>query len=238
MENGNTRWANFQGKASTFLKKQGFFVVLGLCVLCIAIAAAVRFIPRKQEPEPVQPGQEANISDDDRLSDVMLLPTPAIVEIMPTPIPTPTPTPVPSAKVQIKGAAPVDGQVVWGFAMDSLLYSKTLEQWTTHDGVDISAKKGTDVHVFLAGEVQKVYVDSALGVSVVVSHDGNLVSIYANLEKDPPVQEGQKLDAGAVIGNVGDTAPSECATESHLHFAVYKQGVAVNPVNYILLDKK
>lgn len=237
MENGNSRWENFQGKATIFLKKQGFFVVLGLCALCIAIAAAARFLPRGNGQEPVEPGQETTISDDDRLKDVLILPTPVIAAVSPSPSPSPTPKPA-ATKAPIKGAAPVEGQVVWGFATDSLLYSKTLEQWTTHDGVDIAAKTGTEVHVFLAGEVQRVYVDSALGVSVVVSHDGNLISIYANLAENPPVTEGQKLDAGAIVGLVGETAASECAMETHLHFAVYKDNTAVNPANYILLNKK
>lgn len=241
METKQTRWENFQGKATDFLKKQGLFVVLGLCALCVAIAAAVRFLPRGEAETPLDPAQEARQSEDDRLDEVLRLPTPTAE---PSPAPTPGGTtdgaaggiPTPAAtRAPQKGAAPVEGAVIWGYAVDSLLYSVTLEQWTTHEGVDIAARMGTEVRALRAGTVARVYEDGALGVAVEISHEGGLITVYANLQEKPPVQDGQKVDAGAIIGLVGNTAASECALEAHLHFAVYKDGKPADPAAYALL---
>ena len=37
------------------------------------------------------------------------------------------------------------------------------------------------------------------------------------------------MNAGTVLGTVGKTAISECALESHLHFAFFVKGKAVDP---------
>ena len=41
---------------------------------------------------------------------------------------------------------PVDGAVSLEYAMDKLVYSKTLEEWRAHQGIDIAADRGTPSH--------------------------------------------------------------------------------------------
>lgn len=242
MEHKGTRAGAFRETASAFLKKQGFYVVLGLCILCIGIAAAVALLPDAQEEraEPTPLSQEARGSEDERLSEVIRptpTSTPAATEAQPTATPAPTSTPKPKRQAESKAAPPVEGEVIWGFAVDTLLYSETLEVWTTHDGVDIKARLGTDVIAIKSGTVEKVYEDKALGVSVLVAHEGGLKSLYANLANPAAVKEGQRVNAGEKLGAVGDTAVSECAMEPHLHFALYKDGDAVDPFKHVLLGE-
>lgn len=136
-----------------------------------------------------------------------------------------------------KLVAPVDGEVIWGYAVDSLIFSRTLSQWMTHSGVDIAAKKGDAVYALLGGCIENVYVDDLLGVSVVLVHDNGMMSVYANLKEEPPVKEGQLVNARDIIGYVGDTAISECMEESHLHFELYKDKLPVDPNEYIRFNK-
>ena len=49
---------------------------------------------------------------------------------------------------------------------------------------------------------------------------------------------GTKLDSGAKIGCVGDSAISELADEPHLHFEVIVNEASVNPLDYISEDAK
>ena len=104
----------------------------------------------------------------------------------------------------------MEGEVIWNYAMNQLLYSVTLDQWTTHAGIDISCDKGTEVKAALAGTVKQVYEDDALGTVVTIEHTNNRLSLYANLDRSVPVSEGKKVNAGEKIGTVGDTAISEC----------------------------
>jgi murein DD-endopeptidase MepM/ murein hydrolase activator NlpD len=241
MEHKGSRAAALRASASEFLKKQGFYVVLGLCILCIGIAMAVALLPdgsAKAEPTPMS--QAAGVNEGERLSEAVR-PTPiATAKPVLTPSPTAAPAKTPAAtqapkRAPSKAAAPVQGDMIWGYAVDALLYSETLEQWTTHDGVDIAAKPGSEVHAIKGGTVQSVENDSLLGITVKIKHDGGLVSVYANLAENPGIEEGQKVNAGDKVGVVGDTAGSECAMAPHLHFALYKDGASVNPTDYVLL---
>ena len=154
MENRKERYESFRAKAAGFLAKNGFTLVLGLSLLVIGIAAAATLIPAPAEaPEPSPTAAAASQSRDETLQTVTMTPVPAVapkpVEAeMPSPDPAPTAEPAAAAsapKAAVKAAPPVEGEILWGYAVDSLLYSTTLEQWTTHPGVDIGAKAGTEV---------------------------------------------------------------------------------------------
>ncbi len=239
MEQKNQRYAAFKEKASGFLKRNGFTVVLGLCVAVIGIAAAVTLLP-VDEPDPTPPAatpiaQAASQSRDQALTQAMATPTPTA-----GPSPTPAPsaaTPKPETKKATKAAAPLEGDIVWEYAADQLIYSVTLEQWTTHPGIDISAKAGAEVKCVLNGEVEQVYEDNALGTVVLVSHSGGKQSLYGNLKPEVPVKAGDKVQAAQVIGYVGSTAVSECMLPSHLHFGFLVDGKPQNPKDYVLLGK-
>ena len=80
-----------------------------------------------------------------------------------------------------------------------------------------------------AGTVVSVADDVLMGTTVVLRHDGGYETTYANLQASPPVEEGEPVSAGQVIGAVGSTAAAETAQGPHLHFAVTKDGEAVDP---------
>ena len=85
----------------------------------------------------------------------------------------------------------------------------------------------------------KVFNDPFLGKTVEITHTGNIVSIYSNLDNNGvTVKVGDKVSSGDKIGVVGDTSLSELADESHLHFGIKVSGVSVNPLDYISEDSK
>ncbi|MBR5947608.1 MAG: peptidoglycan DD-metalloendopeptidase family protein [Clostridia bacterium] len=156
----------------------------------------------------------------------------------PVPIPDITPHPELTADPQLsKLQPPVDGHVIRVFAMNSLIYSETLKQWMTHSGVDIAAKKGDEVYCVLSGTVENVYSDDMLGVTVVVRHANGLISVYSSLKDEPPVKTGDRVDERQVIGFIGDTAISECAERSHLHFELHYEGSPIDPESIITFNK-
>ncbi len=130
-------------------------------------------------------------------------------------------------------AWPLEGDVLAVFSRDALIYSQTMADWRTHEGLDIAAEGGSLVCATQDGTVTAVYDDDYLGTVVVVSHSGDLATVYANLAETPSVAVGDTVSAGEVIGQVGDTALLETADPSHLHFEVYENGVAVDPLDYL-----
>lgn len=128
---------------------------------------------------------------------------------------------------------PLEGAVVSAFSQDTLVWSETMEDWRTHEGIDIAAMEGDLVSVTQDGTVTAVYEDDYLGSVVVVSHAGDISTLYANLSETPSVAVGQKVSAGDVIGQVGSTALLETAEEGHLHFEVFRAGKNIDPLSYL-----
>lgn len=128
---------------------------------------------------------------------------------------------------------PLDGKVQLKYAMDSLVYSKTLDQYMTHPGVDISAKMSTKVAAVADGTVTKVYKDDRYGMTVQITHKDGCISTYSNLSAQGIAEVGDEVTQGQTIGCVGDTAMFESLDESHLHFEMSKNGEPVDPGDYI-----
>ena len=235
-----------------FLRNNGFYVALVVCLL--VIGGAILLLALQKDPEEEAEAQTPDPivivgqSNDERLQELLHAPTigpaapvkTALPTALPTPTPSPTPVPDPTKKptgTQNKAAPPVSGEIVFGYAVDKLLYSVTLDQWTTHCGVDIKADAGTPVKCAFAGTVERVYKDDALGWTVVVSHTNGRSTLYANLGEDVRVKVGDRLNAGDAVGTVGTSAISECALPPHLHFAIRIDGVAKDPAKYVRLGK-
>lgn len=132
-------------------------------------------------------------------------------------------------KEEIKFLAPIKGEILREFASDSLVYSNTLDEWITHNGVDIKADKTSVVKASCKGKVVSIKNDPRYGLTVIVSHEGGYQTLYANLLTAEYVVEGEELEEGQTIGTVGNSAAFEIGDEYHLHFEVSKGGEYLNP---------
>ncbi len=98
-----------------------------------------------------------------------------------------------------------------------------------HRGVDYAAETGTPVvapatgRVSLIGRADRFVVH---GNTIGLDHGQGVLSIFLHLSRID-VQEGQIVTAGQVIGRVGSTGAS---TGPHLHWGLYVNGQAVDPV--------
>ena len=130
---------------------------------------------------------------------------------------------------------PVNGSVSKGFTEDIAVYSLTMNDYRVHSGIDIDVPVGTNVCACAAGTVERVWDDPFSGTSILIDHGGNMKSLYANLSPELPrgVEAGMTVNAGDVIGGVGETMIIEMADSSHLHFAMQEGGVYVDPLSYI-----
>ena len=128
--------------------------------------------------------------------------------------------------------APVAGEITKDFAMETLLYSKTLDEWCTHSGIDIKADKAAVVAASESGKVESIKNDPRYGLTVIISHANGFKTMYSNLLTAEFVKEGEEVEKGQTIATVGETASFEIADETHLHFEMYKDGEVVSPTIY------
>ncbi len=136
-------------------------------------------------------------------------------------------------KKELSFERPVDGDIVREYAKDNLIYSDTLEEWTTHQGIDIKADKTTVVKSAEAGTVKSIKNDPRYGLTIVIEHDDTFQTIYSNLLTSEFVVEGEKVEKGQAIGTVGNTAVFEIVDEPHLHFEIWKNNLPEDPNVYI-----
>lgn len=99
-----------------------------------------------------------------------------------------------------------------------------------HAGIDISTPRGTPVHAPADGVVVSCAQRGGYGNAIVLDHGYGTVTRYGHLDRFG-VQPGQRVRRGEVIGFVGSTGKS---TAPHLHYEVWVNDQAQNPIHYIL----
>ncbi|MDP4093348.1 MAG: M23 family metallopeptidase [Bacillota bacterium] len=103
-----------------------------------------------------------------------------------------------------------------------------------HKGIDIAANKGVSIKAALSGTVIISGTDSTFGNYIEIDHDNGLLTLYAHCSQ-LLVKKGQKVKKGDIIGKVGDTG---AAVGPHLHFEIRKDGIQLNPLEFIKVPLK
>lgn len=118
---------------------------------------------------------------------------------------------------------PVSGTITSRFGSRESIRS------SEHTGLDIAAPYGTAIKAAAGGTVTFAGYSGGYGNLVKISHGNGIVTYYGHCSKIY-VSEGQKVSAGDKIAAVGSTGNS---TGNHLHFEVVKNGVELDPQNYL-----
>ncbi|HEV3123080.1 MAG TPA: M23 family metallopeptidase [Candidatus Dormibacteraeota bacterium] len=100
-----------------------------------------------------------------------------------------------------------------------------------HNGIDLGAVSGTPVIAALDGTVHVVRSLTGYGLHVIVDCGDGITTIYAHLSS-VVVDDGAAVALGQQLGTVGSSGNS---TGPHLHFEVRRDGVAVDPQDYVAL---
>jgi len=104
-----------------------------------------------------------------------------------------------------------------------------------HEGIDIFAKRGTPVVSSTEGIVSQVGTNRLGGLVVWVLGPGGQRHYYAHLDGYSDVESGMRIEAGRVLGFVGDTGNAK-GTPPHLHYGIYDTGGAINPYPLLKAD--
>ncbi len=234
MENNQKDKKPSEGRHSSMKKAMNRYGIAVALLACAAIVAGTWLLtdnntlrPKTSPsvtPKATDTASGNNISE--RMEDVLRSAAPTV---SPTTSAITNPNRAATVPDMVK---PAKGDVSKQFAYDTLVYMKTLNQWSTHFGVDIAAKVGDDVVAALDGTVDSAYKDPLLGNCVKITSANEITTIYAGLLKIDGIKKGDKVTAGEVIGKVGNTAASEITEDPHLHFEVWQKDTPINPESY------
>jgi len=122
-------------------------------------------------------------------------------------------------------------KLLWPVPASDKISSAFGKRWGKHhDGIDISASRGS--HILAAATGKVVYSGRGLtgyGNMVVISHKNRMFTVYAHNKKNF-VSKNQTVHRGQVIAQVGSTGKS---TGPHLHFEVRRNSMAINPEKFL-----
>nr|WP_295946959.1 M23 family metallopeptidase [uncultured Agathobaculum sp.] len=232
----------YNSKHTAALSTRGFYTILTVCCLIIAVSAWVlwssatasepaeteastpiitpaKSIPDLSEDTPVLSEETAAPEEDEQP-----VPEEQPAESEETAAPTPTPMVTVSAPIYVR---PASGAVITPFSGDELLFQPTFGDWRVHTGTDFAAEPGENVLALTDGTVQEVFEDGLYGTCVTLSHDADLTSTYRGLT-DVRVVAGQAVTAGETLGAVAETIDAEAALGTHLHVEAARAGTPVD----------
>ncbi|HUP87931.1 MAG TPA: M23 family metallopeptidase [Longimicrobiales bacterium] len=123
---------------------------------------------------------------------------------------------------------PTNGFFTSGFTRNR--FHPILQYARPHEGVDITAPKGTPIVAAAKGVVLRAEYDRDYGYVVDIDHGYGVSTRYAHASKTL-VHRGQAVTRGERIALVGETG---LAVGPHLHYEVRLNGKPANPLKYFL----
>ncbi|MDP4177287.1 MAG: M23 family metallopeptidase [Bacillota bacterium] len=230
-----------------FFKKEGFYVLLFVCLCIVAVAAVISTNNTKAKHNTVS---SANV-------------TPAAVGSASTQEAQKLPTIQPDNALQVKSnvnegstvnktassgtqttavsktidtnfTKPVDGTLVRSFSLDPVYWDST-SSFRANLGEDIKCDLGKAVVSVLDGTVQEINANTPDGVQVIISHQNGIKTVYSNLDSNVFVKKDQVVKKGDQIGKVGKTTVRAAYEKygTHLHFQVLNGKDYVDPAKYV-----
>ena len=216
-----------------FMEKQGFYVLLGICILVIILSGLYTMNLRQtlENPDLSEQQQQAIQSVGSSQGAQTLREAQALIASQgaESAEPMTLPTLSPFSFLQ-----PVAGFVARPFSQEVPQYFAHSSTWQTHPALDLEADYGTVVSACAAGTVTGISDDSPLGLTVVVEHADGYESLYAGLSNAAYVRLGDAVAAGQTIGHLGNGVLFEADAKPHLHLEVRRDGELIDPLPLFL----
>lgn len=125
---------------------------------------------------------------------------------------------------------PFGREIIKDFSSTTPVYSKTMGDWRTHNGIDFKGQEGGAVVAISYGEVISVFDDALFGTCVLIDHGNGVTAKYCGLNKDTlTVKEHSTVNSEDLIGYI-ENVPCETKDGAHLHFEITLNGETVEPL--------
>ena len=242
---------NYKQKVKSFFKKEGFYLVLFLCLCIITAIATLSFkksndkeqaskIENTQEVENIQESQGENMEGENgialennaNVNTEMQNAERANIESNDEAL---NEAQAVTSTTEVSFVNPVDGKLLRDYTYPKpVKFNETTQR--TIRGVDINAAIGTEVKAAAEGIVERAENAGVEdGVVVVIKHANGMKTKYCNLSEDLNVKKDDKVEAGKVIGKVGESAKlfNKDQFGEHLNLQVLtSENEQVNPLKY------
>lgn len=133
---------------------------------------------------------------------------------------------------QISFSLPVNGKLAADYSMGLPVFSSTMSDYRTHNGIDITCEAGGQIKTAAPGKVTAVMYDTVWGNSVEIDHGAGYVSRISGLADEGMITEGSTVDAETVIGVAG-SVPVEAKEEPHIHWEIRCNGELKDPLELL-----
>lgn len=212
------------------LEKDGFYLSLFICICLVAIGGI--WFTKNNVDELASNNKVVNNSNEE--DEIHLIENEDEKDVVETS--TESEQNLEKAKEQTNQQsklAYLGNEVFRGYSEKEPTYSKTLNLWEIHKGLDVSAKQGQEIKSLISGQVTKVFEDDEHGMSVEIKSKDDIKVIYSNLDENIKLKKDQKVNEGDVIGKVGNTSFVESQDGSHVHIEAFKGKELINPMHLI-----
>ncbi|MGH4119199.1 peptidoglycan DD-metalloendopeptidase family protein [Clostridium sp.] len=245
-------------KTLNFFKKEGFYVILFVCLCIVATVASISSSNNKKEVASNQletQKQQANatkvlkekekkyedalqVKKENEAKTQVLKSVPNIKKVTTTNSTAPV-----SKTISVKFEKPVaNGLLARAYSkdVDAVLWTTT-GSYSNNLGIDIHVKIGEPVLAVMAGTIKEVGTDvtNQKGQMVVIDHANGFVTRYSNLDAKILVKKGDVVTKNQKLGKVGNTTLNSFNEDygPHLHFEVLKNSKNVDPAIYVTYEK-
>lgn len=228
-------------RLNRFLNGKGFYIALGICMIAVGVSAWSALDKVSTPPKNLTSDSSAQVVSEqtsaetevnNEQSDVPDQRETSSQEKSQQSALSSAEEKVDSSPVARYFIFPIVGEVIKKFSTTELQYSVTFNDMRLHSGIDIKADQGTAVKSAGDGKVTEITNDPKLGYTVKIDHGNGMVGIYAGLTKSVAVEVDEVVKSGTNLGPLG-TVNNECLDASHLHLEFLKDGVSVDPLEYL-----
>lgn len=203
-----------------FAERQGFMIILTVCVATIAGTALWTKNTMQSPPEPTSPAYDASYAAQLQQQSLRN-------------VSTPVPLPSPSLPPDVWHGPLASISVLTEFQAARLTPSAANGLWRLHDAVDLRCTPGEPVCAMKDGSVSAVQQEGLLGGMVEIDHGQGIIIRYAGMSAVADLRPGDPVDAGQTIGFAGNGVLDETDLGTHLHLRVTRNGTAMDPLDLL-----
>lgn len=234
---------NNKNSIKNFFRKEGFYLVLFLCLCLVATVAVVTAKNNSSANKETENEFSLNI-DEENVSETQKQNAERVeseikevveeVENEELALEDNNETVSVGTTIEVVFTNPIDGELSRTYTYPT---PQKLADGSHRNirGIDIKTSVGTEVRSAAIGEVKEVSNKAEEGVYVVIAHANGLYTKYSNLSKETVVNVGDKVTEDTVIGTVGDTSKIFTNQEfgEHLNIQVFdSNGKDLDPTQY------
>ncbi len=127
---------------------------------------------------------------------------------------------------------PLNGEVVLEYSMDKTIYFPTLDLYKCNSGMMIQGDEGAGIFAAATGVVTDIHYNHEFGTMVSIDIGNGYETVYGQLN-EVHCEKGETVEKGQQIGTLSKPTAYYESEGYHLYFKVTKDGVPVNPLDYL-----